>query len=187
MKFMKWGASFLRLALAKARLRKSFKVDLGKKPAYLGRGVRLMAKPGGVIHLGRGAYIDDYSRLQASENAALHVGEYVYMNTNCRVVAAENVEIGAHTMLGPNVCVYDHDHEFDGQGVHGEVKASPVRIGERCWVAANSLVTRGVDIADKILIGGGVRSHGLPRGARRLRRRSGAARTAYRGGWCARC
>lgn len=184
---MKWGASFLRLALAKARLRKSLKVDFGKKPAYLGRGVRLMAKRGGVIHLGCGAYIDDYSRLQASKSATLHVGEYVYMNTNCRVVAAESVEIGAHTMFGPNVCVYDHDHAFDGQGVHGEVKASPVRIGECCWVAANSLVTRGVEIADKILIGGGVRSHGLPRRTGRLCRCSGAARSGYRGGRCARC
>ena len=151
---VKWGASALRVLVAKVRLGGRLRIDRGSKPVYLGRGVRLMVKPNGQIHFGAGAYIDDYSRLQVDDGASLHIGSYAYLNTNCRIVAAENIEIGSHTMLGPNVCVYDHDHVFDEDGVHGDLKSSPIHLGERCWIAANSLVTRGVEIADNILIGG---------------------------------
>ena len=58
-------------------------------------------------------------------------------------------------MLGPNVCVFDHDHVFDGEGVHREIVSSPISIGERCWLGANVLVTKGVSISDNICVGGG--------------------------------
>lgn len=154
MKPMKWGASALRVLAAKVRLGSKLRIERGSKPVYLGRGVRLLVKPNGQIHFGAGAYIDDYSRLQVDDGASLHIGSYAYLNTNCRVVAAESIEIGSHTMLGPNVCVYDHDHVFDGAGVHGDLKSSPIHLGERCWIAANSLITRGVEVGDNILIGG---------------------------------
>ena len=154
MSIVKWGASALRVLLAKVRLGSRLRIDRGPRPVYLGRGVRLLAKPNGKIHFGAGAYIDDYSRLQVDDGAFLYIGSYAYLNTNCRVVAAEDIEIGSHTMLGPNVCVYDHDHVFDEAGVHGELKSSPIHLGERCWIAANSLITRGVEIGDNVLIGG---------------------------------
>lgn len=155
MKIVKWCASFLRILVAKIRLGNRLKIDWGLKPVYLGRGVRLLVKRGGQMRLGVGAYIDDYSRLQVNNDASLCIGDFVYLNTNCRVAAGESIKIGSHTMLGPNVCVYDHDHVFDENGVRGELSCSPVYIGERCWIAANTLVTRGVEIADKVLVGGG--------------------------------
>ena len=86
------------------------------------------------------------------------VGEGCYLNTNCRLVAAEHVELGAHTMLGPNVCVFDHDHVFDAEGVHGQIVSAPIAIGERCWLGAHALVTKGVIVADRICVGGGASS-----------------------------
>lgn len=164
MKLTKWGASALRLIVAKIRLGKRLSLCLNGKPPYLGRGVRLCAKKGGRIRLDSSVYIDDHSRLQANEGGCLVVSEGVYMNTNCRIVAAERVDIGAHTMLGPNVCVFDHDHVFDAGGVHAELKSSPVVIGQRCWVAANALVTKGVTVADGTLVGGGsVVTRSLPK------------------------
>ena len=75
-----------------------------------------------------------------------------------RLVAAEHVELGAHTMLGPNVCVFDHDHVFDAEGVHGQIVSAPIAIGERCWLGAHALVTKGVIVADRICVGGGASS-----------------------------
>ena len=154
-KLVKWTANAARVAVAKARLGRRLRLPHGGKPVYLGRGVRLVVADGGVMELGRGAYIDDRCRLQVCQGARVSLGEGCYLNTNCRVVAAEDISVGAHTMFGPNVCVFDHDHVFDDEGVHGDLTSAPIAIGERCWLGANVLVTKGVSIVDRICVGGG--------------------------------
>ena len=155
-KLVKWTASAARVAVAKARLGRRLRLPHGGKPVYLGRGVRLVVADGGVMELGHGAYIDDRCRLQVCRGARVSLGEGCYLNTNCRVVAAEDISVGEHTMFGPNVCVFDHDHVFDDEGVHGDLISAPIAIGERCWLGANVLVTKGASIADRICVGGGV-------------------------------
>lgn len=155
-KLVKWTASAARVAVAKARLGRRLRLPHGGKPIYLGRGVRLVVADGGVMELGRGAYIDDYCRLQVCPGARMGIGDGCYLNTNCRMVAADGISVGEGTMFGPNVCVFDHDHVFDAEGVHGELVSAPIAIGECCWLGANVLVTKGASIADRICVGGGV-------------------------------
>lgn len=153
-KLIKWSASALRVASAKMRLGYKLRLPSGGKPVYLGRKVRLSVERGGVMEFGSGVYIDDRCRLQVCSDDHMSIGEGCYLNTNCRVVAAEELNIGAQTMLGPNACVFDHDHVFDAEGVHGDLISAPVVIGERCWLGANVLITKGVSLADKICVGG---------------------------------
>ena len=157
-RFIKWTASAVRVAAAKARLGRRLRLPHGGKPVYLGRGARLVVEEGGAMELGRGAYVDDRCRLQVTAGARMSIGEGCYLNTNCRVVAAEDIRIGALTMFGPNVCVFDHDHIFDADGVHGELASAPISIGERCWLGADALVTKGVVISDRVCVGGGLSS-----------------------------
>lgn len=154
-KLFKWCASAVRLVSAKLKLGSKLQLPMGGKPVYIGRGVRLVVSPGGVMVLGRGVYIDDRSRLQVSAGAHMELGEGCYLNTNCRIVAADTIYVGAHTMFGPNSCAFDHDHIFDAEGVRGELKSAPIKIGDRCWVGANALITKGVAICDRVCVGGG--------------------------------
>ena len=154
-KLFKWSASAARVVLVKIQLGHRLRLPHDGKPVYLGRGARLVVAEGGVMELGRGVYIDDRCRLQVSTGAHMSVGEGCYLNTNCRIVAAEYISIGGRTMFGPNACVFDHDHVFGADGVRGELVSAPISIGERCWLGANALVTKGVSIADKICVGGG--------------------------------
>lgn len=154
-KALKWGAGVMRVVAAKARLGGRLRLPHGGKPVYLGRGVRIMVEPGGRLELGAGVYVDDWSRLQIGPKARLRVGAGTYMNTNVRITAMQDVTIGERCQVGPNVCVFDHDHVFDDDGVHPELVTSPISIGARCWLGANALVTGGVTIADRTLVGGG--------------------------------
>lgn len=160
-KLFKWSASAARVVAAKARLGHRLRLPHGGKPVYLGRGVRLVVEENGVMELGRGVYIDDRCRLQVCSGARMSFGEGCYLNTNCRLVSAKDVSVGAHTMFGPNACVFDHDHVFGADGVHGELVSAPISIGERCWLGANALVTKDVSIADKICVGGAVVTYHL--------------------------
>lgn len=159
-KCLKWCASAARVACVKIRLGSRLRLPRGGKPVYLGRAARLYVAPDGVMVLGSGVYIDDLCRLQVMPGARMELSGGCYFNTNCRVVAADSVCVGGHTMFGPNACVFDHDHVFDSEGVHGELVSSPIEIGDCCWLGANVLVTKGVHIADRICISGGLPSRG---------------------------
>lgn len=154
-KMTKWFMSMLRLVFAKIRFGKKLILRHNGKPVYLGRGVRLVIGKNAELRLGSGCYIDDYSRIQVSDNAVMSLDDYVYLNTNNRFVASESIIVKKNCMFGPNVCVFDHDHIFDSKGVHPQRVSSPIQIGFNCWVAANTVITRGVTIADNTLIGGG--------------------------------
>lgn len=174
-KMLKWSASAVRLAALKVGLGAKVSWPHGGKPVYIGHGARIRVAEGGRLEVGAGLYLSENCLVQVNPGARVVLGEGVFMNANARVVAAESVNVGDHAMLGPNACVYDHDHAFGESGVSGDLVTSPVEIGDRCWIGAYSLVTRGVSIADRICVGG-VGHHSLPGGDWRLRRRSREAR-----------
>lgn len=150
-KLLKWGVSALRVANG-GRL----KVSPGR-PLYLGKGARIRVAGGASCEIGSGVYLSRGCLLQVNGGANLSVASGVFFNENVRVVAQERVEISEGTLFGPNVCIYDHDHVFDVHGVHADPKSAPTSIGERCWIGANALVTRGASVAGRICVGGGVR------------------------------
>lgn len=154
-KIAKWSAGLARVVYAKLKMGRKLTLPKGGKPVYFGRGVRLSISKGGCLELERGVYIDDYCRIEVFENARVSIGANCYFNTNCRVVACEEIDVGDRTMIGPNVCLFDHDHLFNFDGVHSGVLSSPITIGRRCWVGANTLITKGVSISSRICVGGG--------------------------------
>ena len=154
-RIVKWLASGVRLIMAKIKLGRRLKLPVSGKPVYMGHSARIYAGKGSRVALSPGAYLSDGVFLQVGEGAELVLGESVFLNEGVRLVSMESIHIGDHTLLGPNACIYDHDHIFDIEGVHADLVTAPVRIGLRCWLGANVLVTRGVQIADRILLGGG--------------------------------
>ena len=154
MKLIKWGISALRVAACRIANGGRLKIAPGR-PLYLGKGVRIRVAKGAVCEVGSGVYLSRGCLLQVNEGARLSIGPRAFFNENVRVIAQERVEIGSGTLFGPNVCVYDHDHIFDTDGVHAGLRSAPTSIGERCWIGANALVTRGVSVAGRICVGGG--------------------------------
>ncbi len=162
-KILKWSASTIRLAVLKAGLGSRVSWPHRGKPVYIGRGARLRVAEGGSLEVGAGLYLSENCLVQVNHDAQATLGEGVFMNANARIVAAESVHIGDQTMFGPNACVYDHDHAFGESGVSGDLITSPVEIGERCWIGANSVMTRGTKIVDHVCVGGGQSSLALSR------------------------
>ena len=39
-----------------------------------------------------------------------------FINRNCMIVAHQCIHIGYGTTIGPNVCIYDHDHDISTGG-----------------------------------------------------------------------
>ena len=87
----------------------------------------------------------------------LVIGNNVGLNTNCILACHDKIEIGNDVEFGPNVCVYDHDHDFRAEGglKAKKFKTAPVSIGDRTWVGANAIILKGTHIGADCVIGAG--------------------------------
>ena len=114
----------------------------------------------GHLEIGNGVIAERGAFLAARKNASLHLGSKVYINRNTCVVAKESIIIGNHVDIGPNVCIYDHDHS--NKSPTGFVTA-PIIIGNHVWIGANSVILKGVTIGDNCIIAAGsVVTHDVP-------------------------
>ncbi len=90
-------------------------------------------------------------------NGKLVIGDYVGFNTNCVVACHEYIEIGDNVEFGPNVCIYDHDHDMKCNGgiKAGKFLTQPVKIGKNSWIGANVIILRGAQIGENCIIAAG--------------------------------
>lgn len=141
-KALKWGASALRVAKMCVVAGNWLKIA-SDKPLYLGKGARVILDEGASLSIGAGVYLSPECFVQVTKGATLVLEDGVYMNEGCRVTAVQSALIGANTLFGPNVQIYDRDHEFDCRGVSSKLTYAPVSIGQHCCLCANAVVKRG--------------------------------------------
>lgn len=84
----------------------------------------------------------------------IELEECVFLNRNSTVVSKSRVHIGAHTAIGPNVAIYDHDHDYDNVCAE-RYTCAPVIIGKNVWIGANTVILKGVEIGDNAVIAAG--------------------------------
>ena len=83
------------------------------------------------------------------------IGEGCYFNAGTTFIDDWKIEIGKECLFGPNVtlCTTGHPispaHRLDG------MYSFPIKIGDRCWIGANSIIMPGVTIGNNSVIGAG--------------------------------
>lgn len=114
----------------------------------------------GLLCIGNGVIAERGVFLAARKNAELHLGDKTYINRNTNIVAKESIKIGHHVDIGPNVCIFDHDHKKSEKS--GFVTA-PIVIGDHVWIGANCTILKGVTIGENTTIAAGsVITHDVP-------------------------
>ena len=111
-------------------------------------------REGGIIELGKRVTASRNSMI-ASVGGMLKIGDHTSFNTNCNVVCHELIDIGSDCMFGPNVCIYDHDHSFNSEGIQEGFTTSPIIIEDKCWIGANVTILKGTHIGQGCIIGAG--------------------------------
>lgn len=85
----------------------------------------------------------------------LYCGEKVYFNANCLVLDCNEVRIGSNTLIGPNVQLYTATHPLNALARRTTESAKPIRIGSDCWLGGSVVVCPGVTIGDRCVIAAG--------------------------------
>lgn len=103
----------------------------------------------------KGLYLEDNSWLIAHDGGKIIIGNNVSLNRNTICCSRQKIEIKNNVSIGPNVCIYDHDHDFDGKGKKEGFKKSEITIGNNVWIGAGSIILRGTVIGDNTIVGAG--------------------------------
>jgi acetyltransferase-like isoleucine patch superfamily enzyme len=95
--------------------------------------------------------------ITAPGDARIRIGEGCFLNLATMVASVELVEIGDHCMLANGCFVTDGNHRFDDRDRpvpwQGFTTKGPTRIGANSWLGAHVVVTSGVTIGERCVIG----------------------------------
>jgi acetyltransferase-like isoleucine patch superfamily enzyme len=95
--------------------------------------------------------------ITAPGSARVRIGSGVFLNLGVMVAAADLVEIGDHCMFANGCFISDAGHRFDDPDVpvpwQGFTSKGPTRVGDNVWCGANVVITSGVTVGERCVIG----------------------------------
>lgn len=111
----------------------------------------------GRLEIGENALFEPDVWITMAPEARVRIGAGTFLNIGVMVAAHELVEIGDHCMLANNCFVTDANHRFGDPGMpvpwQGFSSKGPTRIGDNTWLGANVVVTSGVTIGERCVVG----------------------------------
>jgi acetyltransferase-like isoleucine patch superfamily enzyme len=111
----------------------------------------------GRLELGDGVLFEPNVWLTGAGPARIRIGDGTFLNMGVQVASLELVEIGAHCMFANGCFVTDADHRFDDPEKpvpwQGFTTKGPTRIADNVWCGANVVITSGVTVGERCVIG----------------------------------
>ena len=96
----------------------------------------------GTIRLGKYVRAHRRSKLLAFENGVLEIGSNTALGNGVSINCMDSITIGEGVQIGPDVKIYDHDHDYRVPGGIGaeKFKTAPVKIGDHSWIGCNVVI-----------------------------------------------
>jgi acetyltransferase-like isoleucine patch superfamily enzyme len=111
----------------------------------------------GRLEIGPQAVLEPNVWLTAPGSARIRIGGGTFLNIGVMVAALELVEIGEHCMFANGCFVSDGSHRFDDRHKpvpwQGFTTKGPTRIGDNVWCGAHAVITSGVTVGERSVIG----------------------------------
>jgi acetyltransferase-like isoleucine patch superfamily enzyme len=111
----------------------------------------------GRLEIGSDSLFEPGVWITAPAPARVRIGSGVFLNLGVMVAAYEYVEIGDHCMLANGCFVSDANHRFDDPDRpvpwQGFTSKGPTRLGDNVWCGANVVITSGVTVGERCVIG----------------------------------
>ncbi|MDO4748247.1 MAG: acyltransferase [Eubacteriales bacterium] len=139
------------LRITKERIKGGKIVTSGKK-IFLSPKTEISIRGNGRLELGKNFSTQRGVLLGVRQDAVLHIGNGVGINRNTCIVAREKIWIGDNVIIAPGVCIYDHDHSHEDPDKY---ITAPIVIKNGTWIAANSVILKGVTIGENCTIAAG--------------------------------
>jgi acetyltransferase-like isoleucine patch superfamily enzyme len=111
----------------------------------------------GRLEVGEHTLLEPNVWITAPGEARVRIGSSSYLNIGVMVASHELVEIGDHCMFANGCFVTDANHRYDDQDKpvpwQGFTTKGPTRVGDNVWCGANVVITSGVTVGERCVIG----------------------------------
>jgi len=111
----------------------------------------------GRLEIGPHTVLEPDVWLTAPGAARIRIGGGTFLNIGVMVAALELVEIGEHCMFANGCFISDGSHRFDDPHKpvpwQGFTTKGPTRIGDNVWCGAHVVITSGVTVGERSVIG----------------------------------
>jgi acetyltransferase-like isoleucine patch superfamily enzyme len=111
----------------------------------------------GRLEIGRHTLLEPHVWITAPGAARVRIGAGCFLNIGVMVASMVLVEIGDHCMFANGCFVSDASHRFDNPVKpvpwQGFTTKGPTRIGDNVWCGANVVITSGVTVGERSVIG----------------------------------
>ena len=111
----------------------------------------------GRLEVGEHTLFEPHVWVTIAEDAHVRIGSGCFLNIGVMVASVERVEIGDHCMFANGCFVSDGGHRFDDPETpvpwQGFTSKGPTRIGDNVWCGANVVITSGVTVGERCVIG----------------------------------
>lgn len=93
---------------------------------------------------------------RCDHGSGITMGEHVFVNYCCVMLDGGGITIGRNTLIGPNCQLYTPQHPMDYvERRETKETAYPITIGDDCWLGGSVVVCPGVTIGDRCIIAAG--------------------------------
>ena len=111
----------------------------------------------GRLEIGEHTLFEPGVWITAPGEARIRIGSGCFLNRGVMVASMNLVEIGDHCMFANGCFVTDGNHRFDDPDKpvtwQGFSSKGPTRVGDNTWCGANVVITSGVTVGERCVIG----------------------------------
>ena len=149
---LKYIYNCMKVLYYRFKYKKCISVSAPSKSHYL---PHLYASEQGTISIRAGFRSERNTSIECYGGGMINIGNNVFMNSNVKVVSHKKIEIGNGTVIGPNVCIYDHDHDWRRLNMQERFVSDDIVIGNNVWIGANCTILKGSYIGDGCVVAAG--------------------------------
>jgi acetyltransferase-like isoleucine patch superfamily enzyme len=117
----------------------------------------LEALRSGRLELGPHVLFEPHVWITIADEGRVSIGEGTFLNLGTMVACQESVTIGAYCMFANGCFVSDASHRYDDRNRpvpwQGFTTKGPTSIGDNVWCGTNVVVTSGVSVGERCVIG----------------------------------
>jgi acetyltransferase-like isoleucine patch superfamily enzyme len=117
----------------------------------------LEALDDGRLQIGRHTLLEPNCWITIADEGRVSIGEGCFLNLHTMVASQVSVTIGDHVMFANGCFVSDASHRYDDLDTpvpwQGFESKGPTTIGSNCWFGIGCVVTSGVTIGERCVIG----------------------------------
>jgi acetyltransferase-like isoleucine patch superfamily enzyme len=117
----------------------------------------LEALRSGRLELGPHVLLEPHVWITIGDEGKVSIGGGTFLNIGVMVACQESVAIGSHCMFANGCFITDASHRFDDPEKpvpwQGFTTKGPTVIGDNVWCGANVVITTGVTIGERCVIG----------------------------------